>query len=221
MIVHPFLQQLMLVAHHEIFVLKQEWMKGMAIWVVKFPMGGIQYFGFLAIMSIYQGNYCILWIDIHKVIIKKSHREVSPPSSRARHNRLWIFSLLILSQKKSKKIIIQNSFNKRDIMQLFSAVATLFKKKLLCMWKLDNPYCHKLKGDAFVSKLVGMKILNLAMNKCVEIVEILVNLNSLQTEFPDIYKHWLHKKPTMIMKNFDCFLLLIILYWVPTFFCIE
>ena len=65
-----------------------------------------------------------------------------------------------------------------------------------------------MKGDAFVSKLVGMiRILNLAMNKCVEIVEILANLNSLQTESQDIYKHWLHKKLTMIMKNFDYFLL--------------
>ena len=73
--------------------------------------------------------------------------------------------------------------------------------------KLQNPYCHKIKGDAFVSKLVGMRIPNLAMNKCVEIVEILANLNSLQTEFQDIYKLWLHKKPAMIMKNFNYFLL--------------
>ena len=80
--------------------------------------------------------------------------------------------------------------------------------------KLHNPYCHIMKGDVFVSKLVGMRIPNLAMNKCVEIVEILANLNSLQTEFQDIYKHWLHKKPAMIMKNFECFLLLIISYWV-------
>ena len=71
--------------------------------------------------------------------------------------------------------------------------------------KLHKPYCHIMKGDAFVSKLVGMRIPNLAMNKCVEIVEILVNLNSLRTEFQEIYKIWLHKKPAMIMKNFDYF----------------
>ena len=40
MIVPPSLQQLMLDDPHEIFVLMQEWMKGMAILVVEFPRKG-------------------------------------------------------------------------------------------------------------------------------------------------------------------------------------
>ena len=40
MIVPPSLQQLMLDDPHEIFVLMQEWMKGMAILIVEFPKEG-------------------------------------------------------------------------------------------------------------------------------------------------------------------------------------
>ena len=57
-------------------------------------------------------------------------------SSRAGRNWLWIFSLFYAKKKKSKK-----KNYKRDIMQLFSADATIFLKILLiffCSWKHEK-----------------------------------------------------------------------------------
>ena len=55
--------------------------------------------------------------------------------SRARHNWLSIFSLL-WAKKESKKKFKKN-FYKREIMQPFSANATIFKRKIIkfCPWK--------------------------------------------------------------------------------------
>ena len=64
-----------------------------------------------------------------------------------------------------------------------------------------------MKGDVFVSILVGMLILTLDTKPCAVTVEILANLNSLQTKSQDICKDWQPNKLTMILKNINYFLL--------------